>query len=139
MPRRVCEATGQGTCSQTPTSKPHLPKHSRIIESLILHSQARPRHCSVHPRVPGPWSYFCKWSAYILGSPIVPQVPRPHPCHDLPACFESELPVSLRHNCSRSSASCKERKQHSPKGPSQSLQGMIYQDSPKMPSTTLHA
>lgn len=80
--------------------------------------------------------------ASVLCTSWVPRVttrPQVHPCHDSPACFESELPVSSRHNCSRSSASCKERKPCSPEGPHQNPQGMTYEDSPKTPSTTLHA
>lgn len=64
----------------------------------------------------------------------------PHCYHASPVCIENEPPVSSRHNCSRSSASCKKMRQCSPKHANpQSLQGVAYQDTPKVSSTTSHA
>lgn len=131
------KAAGQGTCSHTPTLRPGSPKPNSLIQPPTPHSQAGARHCSRQPRLTGHWSWFHKRFFFDLGSP---QDHRAYSCPNSPACIENEPPVSSRHNCSRSSASCKETKQGSLKGPKpQSLQGIACQDTPKMPPTALRA
>ena len=122
---------GQGTCSH-PTSRLCLPEPGRTpYTSFPRWSKAL--LCT--PQTPRTPKRVLQGNCVCSGFSAVPQDPRPHPCHDSPACIDSEFPVSSRHSCSRSSASCKERKQCSPKSLNQSLQGITYQDSPKMPST----